>query len=319
MDEIQYLKDHRRFAELVIKSESVQSSKFILKNFLCPGDLIMLSACIRDIKKWYPHIKIDVKTSCDEIWLNNPHLTALNASDPDVVEIDTHYDIIHQSNQNIDRHFIHGFIDDFNRQTGYAVKLTDFKGDLHLTEEEITKPVFEDQPDDFVVLVAGGKTDYMTKWWWPQAWKKVLDLCPDIQFIQIGKRERRDPASKEGIDHIHTPIESKNCINKVDKTSIRDVMRLVYQSKGVLSVVTAMMHMAACFEKHAAVVAGGHEPWWWERYPGHDYFHTIGRLACCKDGGCWQGECENKNSSGHQKCLELIDPADVASAIKRWF
>ena len=97
------------------------------------------------------------------------------------------------------------------------------------------------------------------------------------------------------------------------------MIRLVYQSVGTLSVVTAVMHMAAAFDKRAAVIGGGHEPWWWEKYPGHDYFHTIGRLPCCRYGGCWKGKCENQNKKGRQRCLELIDPREVAEAIQSWF
>ena len=103
------------------------------------------------------------------------------------------------------------------------------------------------------------------------------------------------------------------------KTTTRVLIRLVYQSTGTLSVVTAVMHMAAAFDKHAAVIAGGHEPWWWERYPGHDYFHTIGQFPCCRYGGCWKKDCENKNDAGRQRCLELIKPKDVAKKIKAWF
>ena len=188
--------------------------------------------------------------------------------------------------------------------------MTEFKPDVHLTDEEKEKPVFSDQPEQFVAICAGGKTDYKTKWWWEESWNKVVENCPDISFIQIGKKAS---------DHIHCEIKQKNCINKVNETSIRDIMRLVYQSVGTVSVVTSVMHLSAAFDKHAAVIGGGHEPWWWERYPGHNYFHSIGKIDCCRFGGCWKKECENKDKSNHQKCLTLIDPQKVADAIKGWF
>lgn len=310
---MQYIEDANAFSEWIIKSQEISkmsTKKYILKNFQSPGDILMLTSCVRDIKMWYPEIELNVESSTPDIWLHNPYITTLHDNDPDVCTLDMQYEIIHQSNENINNHFIHGFIHDFNQKTGLAVKLTDFKADVHLTDDEKFTPVFEDQPDKFIVLVAGGKTDYKTKWWWIEAWTEVVKNCPDIQFIQVGKDEH---------SHIHSKIRAKNCINKLGQTSFRQLMRLVYQSIGTLSVVTAAMHLSAAFNKHAAVIAGGHEPWWWEKYPKHDYFHTIGRLSCCRFGGCWKGECENKNeSNGRQKCLELINPIKVSDTINGW-
>ena len=292
---MEYLHDANHYAEWLIKSGEVENiatrRKFILKNFQCPGDLLMLSACVRDIKLWYPFLDIDVRTSCDDIWNNNPNLTPMNEDEPLVACLDMQYEIIHKSNENIHAHFIHGFIDDFNRQTGFAVKLTAFQPDVYLTDDEKNTPVFEDQPEEFVVFIAGGKTDYKTKWWWKEKWTDVIDCAKDIQFVQVGR--------VDADNHVHDEIKRDNVINKLGQTTVRQLLRLVYQSKGTLSVVTALMHMAAAFGRHAAVIAGGHEPWWWERYPGHDYFHTIGKLPCCSDGGCWKGECENQNDKGH--------------------
>lgn len=316
-EDIKYMNDPNEVSEWMIKSQEIDTwkeHKYILKSYQCPGDTLMLTACVRDIKTWYPFIQLDVDTSASEIWINNPYLKPLNAEDEDTTVIDMDYEIIHQSNQDIHAHFIHGFVKDFCEKTGFVVKLTQFKPDVHLTEDEKKILVFDDQPEQFVVLVAGGKTDYKTKWWSEKGWKAVVDNCPDITFIQVGKTGETDEAS-----HLHATIKSKNCINKVDQTSIRELLRLIYQSSGTLSVVTTAMHMAAAFDKPAAVVAGGHEPWWWEKYPGHDYFHTIGRLPCCRFGGCWSGECKNLNNAGTQKCMDLMNPIEIAAVIQGWF
>lgn len=306
--------DTKEHFEWLMKSEEIHKlnrTKFILKNAQPPGDILMLTACVRDIKQWYPNIQIGVDTSAGEIWDNNPNITHLDANDPDTFELDMQYEIIHESNEKMENHFIHGFINDFNGKTGYAVKLTGFKPDLYLTDDEKNTPVFDDLPEKFVILNAGGKTDFESKWWWNEAWCAVVNLCPDVTFVQIGKTDENS--------HVHEKINAPNCIDKLGQTSLREFIRLVYQSSGTLSVVTCLMHLAAAFDKHAAVIAGGHEPWWWEKYPGQDYFHTIGRLSCCRFGGCWKGQCENKNENNRQKCLELINPEDVAEKINGWF
>lgn len=312
-----YMKDgiSGESGEWLAKSEKIPHTRYVLKNHQCPGDILMLSACVRDIKVWNPHFEIDIRTSCDAIFESNPHITKLKEDDPSVRVLDMHYETIHQSNQNMHQHFIHGFIKDFNEQAGCSIKLTQFKPDIHLTEKERETPVFKDLPEKFIVLNAGGKTDYKTKWWWNSAWKIVIENCPDIQFIQVGKPDSKDTGAGQAI---HEKLNCPNVIHKINQTSMRELIRLVYQSVGVLSVVTSIMHMAAAFDRHAAIVAGGHEPWWWERYPGHDYFHTIGALECCLVGGCWKKDCENKNEQGRQKCMDLIDPIKVSSAINAW-
>jgi len=305
------IQDAEEYMVWLAKRGKVQRKKFILKNFQCPGDILMLAACVRDIKIWYPDLEIDVRTSCNEMFDNNPYITKLDPDDPDVHEIDMEYPIIHESNQYMHHHFIHGFHLYFNEKTGYAVKLLHFKPDVHLTEDEKNTPVFDDLPEKFVVINAGGKTDYKTKWWWREAWDEVVSGCPEIPFVQVGKTSADD--------HKHEVLKSSNSIDKLGQTTLRELMRLIYQSSGTLSVVTSVMHIAAAFDKPATVVAGGHEPWWWEKYPNHSYFHTIGQLKCCKDGGCWGGECKNLDSDDRQKCLKQINPKDVAESIKGWF
>jgi len=39
---------------------------------------MMLTAAVRDLKLSFPNFEIDVRTSCSEIWENNPYLTPLD-------------------------------------------------------------------------------------------------------------------------------------------------------------------------------------------------------------------------------------------------
>ena len=121
-------------AEWLAKSEKYPHTRYILKNHQCLGDVLMLTACIRDIKKWNPHFEIDIRTSHDNLFDNSPYITHMEEDDPSVRVLDMHYEIIHESNQNMHQHFIHGFIKDFNEQTGCSIKLTQFKPDLHLSK-----------------------------------------------------------------------------------------------------------------------------------------------------------------------------------------
>ena len=49
--------------------------KLLFRQEQCPGDILTLTASIRDLKKAYPNLLICVKTSANPIWENNPYVT----------------------------------------------------------------------------------------------------------------------------------------------------------------------------------------------------------------------------------------------------
>jgi len=58
--------------------------KLILRNFQSPGDILMLTAAVRDLHACYPdRFVTDVRTSCPDLWLHNPHLI-MAVDEPDV-------------------------------------------------------------------------------------------------------------------------------------------------------------------------------------------------------------------------------------------
>ena len=59
--------------------------KLIFQNAQSPGDIVMLTAAVRDLHCCYPgQFQTDVRTSCPALWLENPHLTPLDENDPEV-------------------------------------------------------------------------------------------------------------------------------------------------------------------------------------------------------------------------------------------
>ena len=66
--------------------------KLILRNFQSPGDIVMLTAAVRDLHRSYPGgFLTDVRTPFSDLWLFNPHLTPLADDDPEAEVIDCHY------------------------------------------------------------------------------------------------------------------------------------------------------------------------------------------------------------------------------------
>ncbi|MEO6784628.1 MAG: glycosyltransferase family 9 protein, partial [Chthoniobacteraceae bacterium] len=166
-----------------------------------------------------------------------------------------------------------------------------------------------------------------------------------ILFVQIGAEGDHHPALRGVLD-------------LRGRTDVRQLIRLVHHSAGVLSPVTGVMHLAAAvpvrdgrpLNRPCVVVAGGREPSHWEAYPHHQFLHTLGALPCCDNGGCWksrtvplgdgdkrdQSLCVDvvnppkrrppiqnsklkiQNSQPLPRCMSMITAADVIRAIERY-
>lgn len=311
-----------------------QPKKIILRNGQSPGDIVMMTALVRDIHKCYPGKFItDVQTSCKELWENNPYITPLNKKDKDVAEIRCEYPLIHNSNSK-PYHFIHGFIEDFNNKMGVQIKPSEFKGDIHISDEEknwysqVKEITGEDLP--YWIIISGGKFDYTAKWWNPNRAQEVVNHFKGrLQFVQMGSK-----------DHYHPKLN--NVIDLVGKTDLREAVRAVYHSAGIVCPVTMYMHLAPAIEcywrpqRPCVVLAGGREGTQWEMYPNHQYLHTIGMLKCCEKGGCWKSRVKqlDDNSSKNKslcerpvisdggivlpKCMDMITTQNVIESIEKY-
>jgi ADP-heptose:LPS heptosyltransferase len=231
-------------------------------------------------------------------------------------------------------HCLHGFISFLNDRLKLNILPTVFKGDIHISDQEkawysqVRELTCADIP--FWVVSAGGKYDVTIKWWDSGRYQQVIDhFRGKIQFVQVGRRGHYHPALRGVID-------------LRGKTTLRELVRLVYHSQGVLSPVTALMHLAAAVPprpeygpcRACVVVAGGREPAHWEAYPGHQFIHTIGALPCCSSRGCWKDRAVPLRDGDPRdrrqrrcgtlvkrlpRCMDLITAAEVARRIELYF
>ena len=313
--------------------------KLILRNFQSPGDILMLTAAVRDLHRSYPgQFQTDVRTPCPALWENNPYLTPLEEGAPGVETIRCEYPLIHQSNQ-LPYHFIHGFRLFLNDRLGLDIRPHAFRGDIHLREREKR---WLSQVDEitgtpgtrFWIIVSGGKKDFTAKWWDPARCQEVVDHFRDrLRFVQCGSVEP---------GHVHPRL--CGVIDLIGRTDLRQMIRLMYHAEGVICPVTLFMHLAAAVEvrpgrprnRPCVVVAGGREPAHWEAYGHHAFLHTAGCLPCCDDGGCWKsrvaplgdGDANDRSlcvlpvraASGRTlpRCLDLITAQDVIRSVERY-
>jgi ADP-heptose:LPS heptosyltransferase len=308
--------------------------KLILRNFQSPGDIVMLTAAVRDLHRAHPgEFLVDVRTSCPALWENNPYLTPLRDDEPDVEVVDCHYPLIDRCNT-VPMHFLHGFPAYLNDQLGLRIRVTEFKGDLHISPAEkswfsaVQSAWGPGRP--FWLFVSGGKHDYTIKWWDPQRMQEVVNHFKDrFDFVQVGERGHHHP-SLEGV------------IDLRGLTDLRQLIRLVYHAAGVVSPISLLMHLAAAVESPAGgprnrpcvVVAGGREPPHWTAYPHHQFIHTVGALACCQNGGCWKsrtlplGDNDEKDHPDQlcvdvvgalPRCMDMITADEVIRKIELYY
>lgn len=308
--------------------------KLILRNHQSPGDIVMLTAAVRDLHRCHPgEFKTDVRSSCPALWENNPFITPLAEGSPGVEVIECHYPLVHRSNQE-PCHFLHGFVDFFNRELGTRITPTAFHGDIHLSVLERfrasrVKKILGDQVP-FWIINAGGKFDFTVKWWERSRYQAVVDHFKGrILFVQVGEAWHNHPA----LDGV---------IDLRGATDLRQLVLLVHHSQGGLGPVSLPMHLAAAVEmaprmpknRPYVVIAGGREPPHWTAYPHHQFIHTVGTLRCCDNGGCWKartmplGDGDERDRpenlcvdvvNGLPRCMDMISPAEVIGRVERYF
>jgi len=300
----------------------------VLESWLSPGDIVMLTAAVRDLHAAHPgRFRTWVNTSCQEIWENSPYVERVGSR---ARRVRCDYPLIHRANE-VPLHFIHGYRLDLEQKLGVSIPPTVFRGDIHLSEDEkgwvgqVEEMTGADAP--FWIVVAGGKTDYTAKWWPPSYFQQVVNsLTGQMRFVQVGS-----------VDHVHPKLEG--VLDLRGRTDLRQLIRLVYHSEGVLCPVTSLMHLAAAIptknptypSRPCVVVAGGRESPHWEAYPSHYFLHTIGMLPCCAAGGCWRSRTlrlgdgsiadQQKNlclmpSGAFPTCMHMIHPDQVSDIIK---
>jgi len=319
----------------VLRSVSKGKKKLILQNPHSPGDVVMMTAAIRDLHATYPNeYKTDIRCSVYEIFEGNPFITKLDENDPDVASFKSEYPLIHQSNEG-SYHFIHGYRKHLETCIGRPITQGKLKGDIYIRDEErawysaVRELVNDDRP--YWIIDAGWKNDFTAKAWSVERYQAVVSHFRDkIQFVQIGHS-----------DHNHAPL--KGVINMIGKTDLRQLIRLVYHSAGIVTPVSLPMTLAAAvpqsmsFPKNrpCVVLSGGREPMQWQAYPNHRFLHTCGTMNCCDNGGCWKSRVQKLGDGDKSKedslcmhpskvaggqviaeCMARIESQDVIEAIE---
>jgi len=280
--------------------------KLILKHGLDVGDTVYMTNAVRDLHLAYPgQYQTDVRTSWPDLWLNNPYITEI--ADEDGEHFDIGYPLIQNPGS---MHFSDAFRLDLAKQLGIDIPWTSMNPDLHLSDKEKNDNIVQREfgyPGKFWVLNAGYKSDIILKHY--PFWQEVVQLLKNkIQIVQMGTSNDYH----EELDHVY---------NLVGKTSVRDLIKLIYWSEGTIGPISCQFVIASAFNKPSVIVAGGKEPPRWQANNYHRYLSVVGCLKCASSNGCWTGkyeDCKNR-VGGVPRCFAMISPEEIARNVLLYY
>jgi len=292
--------------------------KILFTQKQAPGDILVMTASIRDLKKSYPFLEIGVDTSAMSIWDNNPYINRkIDKKNADVV-LNLKYPLVNKSNQ-CGKHFIHGFKEDIEEKLDILFDITELKCDVHLSEQEKKwiNQVHQhhDYKGKFWVINAGHKSCFPLKQFPLNSWQEFADKFNDhfngrVKIVQVGELSK---------NHHHKPLDG--VIDLVGQTDLRQLIRLVWHAHGVVGHVSMLNHLASAYKKPSVVIAGGREADSWESYHQSRYLDTIGTMKCCAYGGCWKSKPDDcvDMMGDIPRCMTLIKPERVFDSVKSYY
>ena len=167
----------------------------------------------------------------------------------------------------------------------------------------------------YVVISSGWQNSAPAKRWPMPYWQKLVDICPDIIFVQTGQKKNNAE-----------PLQ--DVISMIDQTDLADLMRIVRCADCVISPPSGIIHLAGAFDTPYICLSGGREPAGLVSYPCGSSISMIGKLDCCRSGGCHlnkfnpgHSECKNHRQLDHDPipaglCMTMITPEMVKEKLE---
>lgn len=286
------------------------------------GDVVAMTAAIRDLKLAYPYLDVTILSNYNDVFLNNPYARSVNSfvkiddEDSEFYIIDFRapfFDYLQYSYP----HFLGGFHKSVIYETGLTYNSSSLLPDLHVTTKELDdiRKKFE-LKKPYWIINAGHRKSVLTdvdgtmKWWGVRNYQEVVNsLKHKMRFVQIG-----------GKSDTHTQLE--NATSLIGQTNLRELICLIYDSNGTIGPISGHMHIAAAFGKPSVVIGGGFEDFMLTKYPKQRNIHSIGLLPCCRSSGCWTCHaavaCDNR-VDGLCKCMFIIKPSQIISDLEHIF
>ncbi|MEM6823158.1 MAG: glycosyltransferase family 9 protein [Verrucomicrobiota bacterium] len=299
--------------------------KIILTNRLKLEDVTMLTAAVRDLHLSHPgQFLTDIRTDYPQLLEHNPHVNALSEADTTAEVISCEIPVT-QMEGVAPYHLATAYTQHLSNILGINIEPTLIQGDIYVSETEKSwiSQVQEitESSSSFWLVSAEETHDAESKAWSPSWYQEVIDhFIGRILFVQVGESSNSPPW--EGV------------IDLRGRTDLRQLIRLVYHSQGILCPASSIMHLAAAIEtpqpglsRPCVVIAGKHGLPQLEAYPGHRFLHipeASSRSDFVKNStdGTLPGTLEPHDEGAfemRQNFMDLIQPEQVVSQIESYF
>jgi ADP-heptose:LPS heptosyltransferase len=317
-------------------------TKLILHSNQSIGDVVAITAIPRDLARRYPgEFQIGVSTSHEELWFNNPGVALFPQLNAGLITklqsegwriITMRNPRVNESNR-LPQHYLSSWSQYLGQVLGKPFEVTEFKGDIYMAENEMAEypvlgPGGEQIP--YWIIVSGGKVDYSVHWPVHQfmqdvTWRFRDTFGDKVKVVQIG-----------AAGDMH--LELRGAIDLRGKTTLRQLVQLVWHSQGCICPNTMLAHLAAAVPikrpefnlpkdhphqdkchnlrqgqplRPCVVIGGASMPATWSAYPGHAFLQNIGTMDCCSSGACWRSRAQ-KIGDGNEKdnfhlCLHPVE------------
>lgn len=277
--------------------------KLFVKASPWTGDNVYLPTALKNVIAT-GKFKVNVESNRPEIWEN------CNFIDKSITMTNSDY-CIRQHNSipwTINSpHLIHGVTKNFEDNTGIKIPVLYTMPEIYCN---IPKEKLKGLPEKYVVINNGWQNSAPAKKWSNSYWQKLIDMNPNIRFVQMGQSKN------------HAKLLN-GAISMIDKTNFIDYVRLIRDCECVISPPSSCIHIAALFKKNFIMIGGGREP---VGLTGYDYgikLSTCGQLPCCRNKGCHKNKFEKEGNvcldfsivkdddypTG--KCMQIITPEMV--------
>lgn len=278
------------------------------------GDMLMFTCGVRDFKRAFPNVRVNVISIAMHIWDNNPYIDKTLVATPENTLKIGPGKLTNASNR-LDWHFANAFRVSIEDALKVHISQGESRPDIWLTEEEYNAPRVIKQP--YWTIVLNGEKGWGCKMYPFERWQAFVNQNPDVTFVQIGTNEDNPPR-----------LQGANVIDYVGKTQdkntgIRDLFKLFLNAEGSIGLVSFHMHLSGALNKPSIVVAGAREPVSFTRYPAHQYLATDGCLPCAVNA-CWHcdiDKCTNLVIGKEKvpKCVDIIYPEDLTRALNQYY
>jgi ADP-heptose:LPS heptosyltransferase len=300
-----------------ISSEGKPPESIIFKNRQAIGDILCMTAAVRDFKKTFPKTRVGVRSTAMHLWDHNPNVDHQFRDDNFIKDIGPGFGTNRSNAWNI--HLIDAFRIDMENKLNIKIEKGEVRPDIWMTEEEYARPPILEGP--YWVIIVGGEPGWTAKQY--NRWQPVVDILKDkIQIVQLGVKGQPWPAL-DGVTNLIGRTEDRN-------TGIRDLFNIFLHSQGSIGLVSMHMHLSAAFGNPCVVIAGAREPSWFTHYFGHQYLQTNGTMHCGLHTACWKCDvtaCRNKVANPKSQvlglqvpmCIDIIEPEEVSAAVMKYY